>query len=52
MPAQHSDVYQPLAMDDGIVYQPNPKYISYILLKKYVFNLKTFLSFILFNMIY
>ncbi len=24
MPAQHRDVYQPSAMDDGIVYRPNP----------------------------
>ncbi len=23
MPAEHRDVYQPLAMDDGIVYRPN-----------------------------
>ncbi len=24
MPAQHRDVSQPSAMDDGIVYRPNP----------------------------
>ncbi len=25
MPAQHRDVCQPSAMDDGIVYRPNPR---------------------------
>lgn len=24
MPAQHRDICQPLAMDDGIIYRPNP----------------------------
>ncbi len=28
MPAQHSDVYQPSAMDDGIVYGSNPSVMS------------------------